>query len=495
MSDKRSVRVPLGAQFFAAAIVMGSVAMVMAVSTMTRSASVEQSLDALAPLIVASENEAAVDSLEAARTALAGGEQEGLRLALIVAAIGVGAATFLTLSVGRVSKRLARTAQSIAEDELPAFASAISRLAEGDFTASYESDLTAIPTRTTDEIGDIGVAFNTMIASLESLTTGFNQTVVAVREIAAEAGDIGHAVRSRAAVLADASAESASAATQVATAVADIASGAATQTGVVANLNDSVTQIVDDAAAAGEANAEVLAAATSVTGAAESGHKRVEKADEAMRRVRGSFAEVETTVAVLNEHSEEVVEIVDLIREIADQTNLLALNAAIEAARAGEMGRGFAVVADEVKSLAGEAATATDRIAGIVSEMRASVSGTAAAVTSGSSEVKKSSSVVAEAGAAFAEIAAGIEGVRSRLVAMADLTSHIRDVAGTIANQAASLGGVADATASGADDVAAAAQESAATAEEIGATAVELAANADELDESMARIKTESPGA
>jgi methyl-accepting chemotaxis protein len=64
----------------------------------------------------------------------------------------------------------------------------------------------------------------------------------------------------------------------------------------------------------------------------------------------------------LQSRSEEIGEIVNLIRDIAEQTNLLSLNAAIEAARAGEHGRGFAVVADEVRKLAERTQKATNEI-------------------------------------------------------------------------------------------------------------------------------------
>lgn len=75
-------------------------------------------------------------------------------------------------------------------------------------------------------------------------------------------------------------------------------------------------------------------------------------------------------VKTLEEHSDKIGGVLDVIRAVSEQTNLLALNAAIEAARAGEAGRGFAVVADEVRTLAARSQESTNLIQEMVENVQ-----------------------------------------------------------------------------------------------------------------------------
>ena len=82
------------------------------------------------------------------------------------------------------------------------------------------------------------------------------------------------------------------------------------------------------------------------------GFGNVSQSSDKLNHSMDKFAVVKESVESLKGQAEKIIEITQLVTNIAGQTNLLALNAAIEAARAGEHGRGFAIVAEEVRQLA-----------------------------------------------------------------------------------------------------------------------------------------------
>ncbi|MBD7945385.1 globin-coupled sensor protein [Psychrobacillus sp. FSL K6-2684] len=99
---------------------------------------------------------------------------------------------------------------------------------------------------------------------------------------------------------------------------------------------------------------------------ANDGNKLIELLQTQMELVTGNTEEMAMIIGDLKQSSDEIFQIVGLVKQIAEQTNLLALNASIEAARAGEHGKGFAVVAQEVKKLAEQSKSSVEEITYLV---------------------------------------------------------------------------------------------------------------------------------
>ena len=164
---------------------------------------------------------------------------------------------------------------------------------------------------------------------------------------------------------------------------------------------------------------------------AEQGGVILARAVEAMQRIEDS--------------SNQISRISEVMEDIAFQTNLLALNAGVEAARAGEAGKGFAVVATEVRALAQRASTSAKEIRTLVQSSRDNVSEGADLVqrTNGSlgaliAGAGKSAVIVAEIARLMRDQSGGL-GELTRKIAM--LEQAARDGA-TMADQSSAMSAV-----------------------------------------------------
>ncbi|HKJ76721.1 MAG TPA: methyl-accepting chemotaxis protein, partial [Gammaproteobacteria bacterium] len=226
-----------------------------------------------------------------------------------------------------------------------------------------------------------------------------------------------------------------------------------------ATVEEIARSTADAAEAAREADDEsrhgrevVTAAVTAINQFA----REVERADEVMKR--------------LEQETEEVTTILDVIRGIAEQTNLLALNAAIEAARAGEQGRGFAVVADEVRTLAQRTHASTQEIQTMIERLQGESREAAGVMAQGRQQGEESVRQVQATSGSFESIAERVAAINDRNTQVASSSEEQRSVTEEVSRNVTAIKSVTDDTAEGVDQIAASSHELAEVAQRLQAT-------------------------
>ncbi|WP_165873547.1 methyl-accepting chemotaxis protein [Parasulfuritortus cantonensis] len=172
---------------------------------------------------------------------------------------------------------------------------------------------------------------------------------------------------------------------------------------------------------------------------------------EAIGGILDLVREIEATASIieqLDKRSQNVSNVLDVIREIAEQTNLLALNAAIEAARAGEAGRGFAVVADEVRKLATRSHESTRSIEEIVSQLQNEARQAVGTMGHARASAEHDSQQLEQAVASLDQIVARVTEIRQINDRMSAAVEQQRSLTGSSSEKVLNISRIADRTAS-----------------------------------------------
>jgi methyl-accepting chemotaxis protein len=143
-----------------------------------------------------------------------------------------------------------------------------------------------------------------------------------------------------------------------------IASGATKANGLVMETLCGASQVTTHVTSAASAVEELRTTIQEISG-------RTNESTQASSDARSASRSASESVIQLQQSSDSIGKVSQVIGQLAKHTNLLSLNASIEAVHAGKAGVGFAVVASEIKQLSSETSDKAREIDAIVKEIQA----------------------------------------------------------------------------------------------------------------------------
>ncbi|MCY8388195.1 methyl-accepting chemotaxis protein [Bacillus inaquosorum] len=338
-------------------------------------------------------------------------------------------------------------------------------IAEGDLS----NDMEALNSK--DELGDLNEALQKMVGNL--------------RDIVGYSKEISSRVLSSSQVLATATNETRSGSKHITETMNEMAEGSEQQAQDAVTIAESMNEFTESIDKAYNRGITISDTSQNVLELAVSGNENMDTSLQQMKTIHHIVQEAVHKVRSLEQHSQDINKLVQVINGIAEQTNLLSLNAAIEAARAGESGKGFAVVAEEVRKLADGVSDSVQDITRIVNGTQQEIHTVIGYLESSFTEVEKGTENLTDTGQAMQHIRQSVTHVADSIKEVTDGLKQLTNQSITINQSIENIASVSEESAAGIEETFSITEQSAHSMDQVLQNAKELEKLAKELNEKM----------
>lgn len=343
--------------------------------------------------------------------------------------------------------------------------SSANEIAEGNLSNDIE------PLASKDELGNLNEALQKMVGNL--------------RDIVGYSKEISTRVLSSSQVLTTATNETRTGSRHITETMNEMAEGSEQQAQDAVTIAESMNEFTERIDKAYNHGMTISDTSQNVLELAVNGNENMNTSVQQMKTIHHIVQEAVHKVRSLEQHSQDINKLVQVINGIAEQTNLLSLNAAIEAARAGESGKGFAVVAEEVRKLADGVSDSVQDITKIVGGTQQEINTVIQYLESSFTEVEKGTENLTDTGQAMQNIKQSVTYVADSIKEVTDGLKQLTNQSITINQSIENIASVSEESAAGIEETFSITEQSAHSMDQVLQNAEELERLAKELNKKM----------